>query len=546
MLAGALLGAGFGWYRTRYTEAQATVLVNPLAGNPFSASGDDLTNLETEAQLVKSVGVSERVITATGSTLSPAELVEAVEVNVPTNTQLVEIIFQSVNADEAVQATQAFATEFLAFREERARSQADEQSSSIQEQVQARTKERANLLDDLAGAGTQAKEAALQAQVDSLTAQIATLRSRIAELKVGPFDPGQVVTPAAVVETGVLGSWPAFAGLGAVLGLIVALGVAVVRARVDNSVHHPDDITFAGRTIAGNLTRIEAHQALAEFVEAPTAGPVSVAFRDLRVTILTSIQTRPLAILAASSGADASAVPAFAPGLALALARADLNTVVLDTVGGWADESVLGSGRSLDDLLHDDGQLPELADRNPVVFRVAPDGDAEDLFLSPAMSRLMHRLRQHADVILVISGSLKSSRSRALATNVDAVLTEIVEGVSNQDDVRLENPTLKAKDLGVVYVTGAPPRAVGSDPTSRAGGTHPGDSGFGNSAGPVEPPPAMVPPPGAFGQAGSAPAAPAVEADLGSGQWNYRPLSTGGGAAGFQSGATTDGAAGRP
>lgn len=464
MLLGALAGGTFGWYRQRYTEARATILVNPLDGNPFSASGsgDNLTNMGTEAQLVSSHAVATSVVESTGTARTIDDLLGWVEVVVPTNTQLIEITFRSLSADEAVVMAQAFAAEFLAFREARARAQVEAQIEVIDSQIADRRKERTDLEKRLRNATQASTAAALQSQIDSTTAQINTLRSRIAELRIGPFSPGQVVTPAAVREEGLLASWGAFAVLGGLAGLVLALMVALVRARLDNRIHHVDDIAVAGRLVLGQVTQAEAWRAHAELlaVTAVTDPDVAQPFRDLRVSVLTSDHRRPLAVLVASGGSEGEAIPLFAPGLALATATAGLRTVVLDTVGGWAEGAFRRSGRTLEEMLAShEAPVSALEDRNPLIISATGD-NTEDRFMSPAMARVMRSLRQHADLVLVVTGGVKHSRSRALADCVDAVITEVVEGTSRQHEVRLDNPALQAKDLGVVYVTGAPPRAV--------------------------------------------------------------------------------------
>ena len=57
---GTALGVAAGLRRAEDHTARASILVSPLDGNPFypSGRGDDLINLETEAQLVTSDSVA--------------------------------------------------------------------------------------------------------------------------------------------------------------------------------------------------------------------------------------------------------------------------------------------------------------------------------------------------------------------------------------------------------------------------------------------------------------------------------------------------------
>ena len=62
-LCGAAAGGWLGSQRTDEHEAEAAILISPLLGNPFTpeASGDNLVNLTTEAELVASDPVAQLV-----------------------------------------------------------------------------------------------------------------------------------------------------------------------------------------------------------------------------------------------------------------------------------------------------------------------------------------------------------------------------------------------------------------------------------------------------------------------------------------------------
>jgi polysaccharide biosynthesis transport protein len=94
------------------------VLVEPTNSN--TVSSDDRTvgvlNMDTEAQVVKSLAVADAVKTATGSALTAEQLAKQVTVSVPPNTTILEIGFQGSSAADAQRTAQAFADSYLAFR----------------------------------------------------------------------------------------------------------------------------------------------------------------------------------------------------------------------------------------------------------------------------------------------------------------------------------------------------------------------------------------------------------------------------------------------
>src|SRR6478735_8387225 len=81
-----LLGLGLGFLAsTRLHDkasATATVLLNPLEGNPFypSTRGENLVNMGTEAQALRSDAVAALVTGATGSTIATKDLLDNVTV----------------------------------------------------------------------------------------------------------------------------------------------------------------------------------------------------------------------------------------------------------------------------------------------------------------------------------------------------------------------------------------------------------------------------------------------------------------------------------
>ena len=97
------------------------VLVNPTAGNPFtptpaSVRQDQETSLATEAQVARSAEVLSAV-------LVPGQAVEGLErrvrVNVPANTQILEISFTAGDPVVAQRVVDAVAAAYLANRERR-------------------------------------------------------------------------------------------------------------------------------------------------------------------------------------------------------------------------------------------------------------------------------------------------------------------------------------------------------------------------------------------------------------------------------------------
>jgi uncharacterized protein involved in exopolysaccharide biosynthesis len=252
-LLGAAIGLGAGLYTGGKVVARSTVLVSPLDGNPYSpqGSGDDLINLETEAQLVASDRVAAKVATAVGAADSTG-LLGGLKVTVPANTQIVSIEYTAGSRAEAQTRAQAFATSYLAFRADRADSVVSAQAGRIQDEIDTLSAqiERLTVKRRAAGPG---RRAVIQQQVNGATAQIVQLRTSLTDVQTGEVDPGQVITPAHIVSRDPGLTRTLFTGAGAVAGLVVAVLLVAVRSRaralrdpVDEPVDEPAPVPAAG------------------------------------------------------------------------------------------------------------------------------------------------------------------------------------------------------------------------------------------------------------------------------------------------------------
>jgi len=147
LLAGLLAAtAAWGWAQHRSDEhlGTATIMLHPLEGNAYSPGGrgDDLVNLETEAQVLRSDTVARAVLDQLHEGGTPADLLAAVTVSVPPNTQLLQITARGPDDATAVARASAFGDVFLKFRRSRTESAVYEQTSRLEELVKNREDER--------------------------------------------------------------------------------------------------------------------------------------------------------------------------------------------------------------------------------------------------------------------------------------------------------------------------------------------------------------------------------------------------------------------
>jgi polysaccharide biosynthesis transport protein len=461
-IIGAVAGAVVGQRMSTVLVANATILVNPLDGNPFSTKGrgDDLDNLVTEAQLIQSNDVARMVQKREGKATPIPDILAGLEVNVPPNTQILEIDYSSRASDVSLSRAQWYAEEYLAYRELRATSLLASQTKRLEDQIAARTKEQSALAKQLSGVNPQSTQAGvLGVQMEAVSTQINQLRARSAELQSVSSSPGHIVTPAVIPPAGLFGSWIAYSLAGLIAGLIIAVFIALIRSRADNRIRHVDDIATAGQVLLGEISTNDAVDAQMIFKEPGATGHLPNTFRDLRVSLLTTEHRRPGVIVVTTARHD-DQPPSSIAGLALATATANLRTVVVEAMASdltpedsrHADLGDVLSGRITvgNALVHMRSHLDVLA-----------GGDAlsvDDLFMAPEMHSLVDRLRGTADIIFIVTSNVHDARSKALIDVADSVILEVVQGVSSYRDLyqASNDYTLVAdKLLGVVYVANA-------------------------------------------------------------------------------------------
>ncbi|MCR6032922.1 hypothetical protein GGQ22_15965 [Nocardioides sp. zg-579] len=414
----ALLGAGAGlWWGLQQQathRATSVVLVNPLEGNPFSPEGrgDELINLETEAQLARSDTMGKAVARALGE--DQQDLLAAVSVKVPPNTQLLEVSATGSTAQQAALRAQAFAETYLAFRRSRTESARGDRAAELEEQIRAREAEQDELSRQLATAVPRSsRSAVLTQQIVNLSVQADELQAQLGATRAATPDPGQVVTPAVAGRSGLPGGPLATALLGLLAGAAVGwVGSGLGRQGGDGEQDTPAPDRMPDR----------AHAWPAPLLGTLPASAPATALATVRAALLAAERDRPLtALVCHPTEAPGSVV---AVGLARSLAAARLRTVVVDV------SRPLGPpGRGLADVLRGEVPLEQvLMAEGPYLRMLGAGGrpaDLDDTLAGPAAADLLAELRETADVVLICTGAATGLRTQALAALADTVLLEV-------------------------------------------------------------------------------------------------------------------------
>ena len=234
MLVTAVVGTAFGLvgaaFATSTYTAEATVLVSPLAGNPFTpdGNGDDLTNLQTEAQLASSDAVAQ-LVTGGATTGTGSDILNGLSVKVPSNTQVLVLDYRAGSRDLAKARAQSFAQSYLKFRVSRNEQVVAAQAQRIQDGIDTQTARLSQLAKKKQTVTSPEQRSVLQQQIDAATTQVAQLSTTLSDLQTSKRDPGEVITPSHVVSRSPGLTWVLYGFGGLVAGLLFGLVVVVLR-----------------------------------------------------------------------------------------------------------------------------------------------------------------------------------------------------------------------------------------------------------------------------------------------------------------------------
>jgi len=464
----ALVGLGLGIGASTQLEPQSTatakILLTPLEGNPFypSSRGEQLVNLETEAQALRSTQVAELAKAAIPSDTTPAELLGRVDVSVPVNTQILEVSYTAGQNDAAKAGAQAFADKYLEYRQTNATTLIDEQVANLDQQIEtvsSQLTEQSNSLSTLPENSPQAT--LIREQLGTLSSQLATLNATRTDLTTRSTDPGQLVTPAEVSTSGPITPQILLPVLGLLLGIAGGVVIGLIRTRSDDRLRDPGDVLDLGLTVIGTIGWTDSSATSKGAATTNADAEQDDEFRKLRVAVLAMEKRRPFTLLVAGASAG-SPGPVSVVDLAASLARSGLDTVVVDaTSNGAGPARVLDPGNEtgLAEVLLGDAVLTEALSPVAPLLWVLPPGQGidtvADLFVGGEMSRLLSAAKDHCDVVVVAADSLQQGVAQSLADMAEAVIIETDQDVTTRSELERTARAmelLRCSFLGAVFI----------------------------------------------------------------------------------------------
>ncbi|MGH2693410.1 MAG: YveK family protein, partial [Actinomycetota bacterium] len=225
----------FSFQQTPIYESEAKVLVKPVTSASVPGAVPQPPNLETERELVASAAVAEIVGEGLDVAEDPEALLDDLEVEVATNTEILLIRYGHPDPLEAQGRTQAFADSYLEFRRAEALEELLAASDAVQKQISSVNRELVEVMEEISATNVPSERAQLEARQATLTSRIAVLEQKLTELTpVESLRVGQVVQPADLPSSPASPNYLLNAALALFVGLALGVGLAFLRERLDD------------------------------------------------------------------------------------------------------------------------------------------------------------------------------------------------------------------------------------------------------------------------------------------------------------------------
>jgi capsular exopolysaccharide synthesis family protein len=253
-------------------------------------------------------------------------------------------------------------------------------------------------------------------------------------------------------------------GLGLALGVLLGIGLALLRDRLDNTVKNQqiaEEITGAG--LVANIPTNKERRKNPVILFENDFSPIAEAFRTFRTNLQFLDVDNPPRVLVVSGSLPDEGKTTTAMNLALALAEAEHNVVLvdgdmrrpklhqyLDLIGSVGFSTVLSGRASLEEVL----QKTRYRGLTVLTSGAIPPNPSE-LLGSMAAAKVLNELRTRFDFVVIDSSPLLAVTDAAiLAADADGVLVVARFGETKREQLAHAVGNLKnvgARILGAVF-----------------------------------------------------------------------------------------------
>ncbi len=429
-------------------SATTSMLLAP-AGATDDRAGTELLaqeEISTQIAVVRSLSVAKGVKRALRLPDHPAQLLDSTTVEQSEDQRVLSVTSRRASPESAADVANAFAEVYLAQRQTLASNVAAATMRTLQQRYAAVQDQLAAVQDQLASAADE-DLSGLQSQENALTVQLTQLLQQLADadsVSSSSLDAGEVLLPA-VAPVSPSEPKPVQLGLlGAMLGLVLGVGLAFVRDHFDDAVRDETRLRAAlhHKPVLGRIPRWGNSRNGRLLTITDPHAPVSEAYRSLSSSVrflLAAWRTGDdggagrgrRQVLLITSTAPKEGKTTVSSNLAVAAARFGLRVVLVDgdlRNPGVAQTFGLGDPPGLSDLLAEGDAVNDyLLDVGVPGLQVLAGGSVPpnpaELLASSRAGDVFDQLRTRADLVIVDSAPVtRVADTRELVPIVDLVL----------------------------------------------------------------------------------------------------------------------------
>ena len=393
-------------------------------------------NLDTEAQLLKSVDVATRAKALLKVPDEPRDLAANVTVAVPPNTSVLNISYSAPTPEDAQRSAQAFAQAYLDTRTSVATAKLKTDAAALQAQIAAATKALQKVTGQKAALPeTSPDRAEADAQENILINRITQLSGDLSPIEAAlaaGVNGGRVINSPKLPEAPTDPNPKIYLPSGLLLGVLVGLGFAMLLQRVDKRVHNEADLRRTSGLPVLTTVPINRLSSIAAGISTHSS-PAGQAFRRLRNLLVSKYPGSGQIILVAgvAKGVSGSLVAA---NLASTLARAGSDTIlVCADLRSRSSLPLVGleDDKGLAEVLIGSTELAKVRRSVPGLPRLQVIGpgmvDAEEWVQSEALVDLLQQLQQERSAFVVVEAppTSMSADAQGLAALADVVILAV-------------------------------------------------------------------------------------------------------------------------